>query len=1043
MRLVIDLQFCQFADSHIVEIALLQAQHLISEAGAHSVRIALSSRYPERLVALRAAFAGILPPEHVLLFNTPTPDGTDRVQRTIDLIHENFFTAHGADVVFAPQRFEDAVAATGGPDVDKGPFYIALGVAAVDCLNGQHAGAAAEPAAIAQRAAGPLTGQLLVAGSASVAHALYAHGCNPEFILVADSDSAAAARQTWRAFEQAVAQRRARQAQPARSSLAFISPLPPQQSGIADYSAELLLQLELFYDIFLIVPEMLAFDPVVAERFPIHTVAWFEQHSASFTRILYHFGNSNVHSFMFGLLERHPGVVVLHDFFLGNVLDNMDKVDGNDLARRALFDSHGYTALAYRTANGRNEAVWEYPSNKRVLDHATGVIVHSRYSLELAAHWYGPEVAERWKLVPLLRGVPADGVVSREQARAGLGIGSDELVICSFGMMGRTKLNDRLFRAFLAQAPDPTLRCRLVFVGGADATEFGVELEQRIAASSRAGAITVTGFVDASQYRTWLQSADIAVQLRGQNRGETSASVLDCLLYGTATIVNAHGSNATLPDDAVCKLPDQFSDAELEQALSFLLSDAGARLALGARGQALVRSEHAPERIGVEYADAIEAFSLNSPRARYRDLVRAIAALGAPTDPRHYELLAAAKAIAANQPVMPPRQMFVDVSAMVHSDLKTGIQRVVRSILLSLIQSPPPGIRIEPVYSDGGNQRYRYARSFTCALMGEANLGMEDDPIAHRAGDIFLGLDLAAGVTQHNGPLLAEMRMRGVRIHFVVYDLLPLLLPHAFPFGTEEGFRYYIETIARYADGLLCISRAVADELADWIEAHPVPHATPLQIGYFHLGADIASSVPSTGLPPNAEAVMAACQHQPTILMVGTVEPRKGHAQVLSAFDLLWAKGTPVNLVVVGKAGWMMEPMIKKMTSHGRLNQHLFWLPGVSDEMLMRLYASCAALLAASVGEGFGLPLIEAARHGLPVIARNLPVFREVSGEHAFYFDGAAPEDLATALQVWLELHGNGQAPQSHAMPSLEWAESSAQLVGVVIGGNWYRTLAP
>jgi glycosyltransferase involved in cell wall biosynthesis len=111
--------------------------------------------------------------------------------------------------------------------------------------------------------------------------------------------------------------------------------------------------------------------------------------------------------------------------------------------------------------------------------------------------------------------------------------------------------------------------------------------------------------------------------------------------------------------------------------------------------------------------------------------------------------------------------------------------------------------------------------------------------------------------------------------------------------------------------------------------------------------------------------------------------------------------------------------------------------------MLTRLYESSAALIAASVGEGFGLPLIEAAQHGLPIIARNLPVFREVSGEHAFYFDGSEPADLASALHEWLALHRAGTAPQSHAMPSLSWAQSSSQLVDVVVDGNWYRTVAP
>lgn len=1039
MRLFIDLQFCQTADPSVTGAALSLCQQLVAQAGEHSVWIALNNRYPMRIAPLRAAFAGLLMEERQLVFDTPAPDGTERIQRTIELVRDNFFASHGADIVFVPQMFDDATVTIGVVEPASPTFLTALSVAGTDCLAGAHDARPSTLAAFQRRDASLVQAAMLLAGSDDVAQALHAQGCAPERVLVSDSDPALAAGQAWRAFEQAHAQRPVRAAPSQRAALAFISPLPPQQSGIADYSAELLPVLEEFYDIHLIVPDVLTLDHAVIDRFAVHTVAWFEQHAAEFARVLYHFGNSNVHQFMFDLIERHPGTVVLHDFFLGNVLDNMELAGQTDVARRALFYSHGYTALADRLANGRNAAVWTYPSNKRVLDCATGVIVHSRYSLELAATWYGPAAAERWHLIPLLRDLPPGGGAGREQSRNALGIGADELVICSFGMMGSTKLNDRLFNAFLALPPALAQRCRLVFVGGADATEDGVALEQRIATSSLASAIT--GFVDAATYRTWLQSADIAVQLRAHNRGETSASVLDCLLYGIPTIVNAHGSNVSLPEDVVFLLPDVFPDVALNDALVSLLADPGARLALGARGRTLVHSEHAPAHVGTKYVAAIEAFSMDSPIARYRHLLRSVAAIGAPGDPRHYELVAAAKAISFNQPPLPPRQLFVDVSAVVQLDLKTGIQRVVRSILLSLIQSPPAAFRIEPVYGVGGNQRYRYARRFTAALIGDTDLDLADDPVEHRSGDIFLGLDLAAGVTLQNQRLLADMRDHGIRIYFVVYDLLPLLLPHAFPAGTEGAFRQYNETIARHADGLLCISRAVADELAEWLGAHAAPRPTPLQIGYFHLGADIAASIPSAGLPENAKEVFAAAARHPTVLMVGTIEPRKGHAQVLAAFELLWSKGTPVNLVIVGKAGWMMDGLLNKIRAHPALHHTLFWLPGASDEMLTGLYESCSALMAASIGEGFGLPLIEAAQHGLPIIARDLPVFREVSGEHAFYFDGANPVELAAAMREWLDLHRAGQAPQSHAMPSLSWAQSGKQLLAALIGGNWYRTI--
>jgi glycosyltransferase involved in cell wall biosynthesis len=162
--------------------------------------------------------------------------------------------------------------------------------------------------------------------------------------------------------------------------------------------------------------------------------------------------------------------------------------------------------------------------------------------------------------------------------------------------------------------------------------------------------------------------------------------------------------------------------------------------------------------------------------------------------------------------------------------------------------------------------------------------------------------------------------------------------------------------------------------------------------------------------------------------MVGTLEPRKGHTQTIAAFEKLWADGVDVNLVVVGRQGWMMETLVERLGHHPELNKHLFWLNGISDELLEKVYSSSACLIAASEGEGFGLPLIEAAQHKLPIIARDIPVFREVAGNHAFYFTGTRPDELTTFLHKWLTLLATGEHPKSDDMSWLTWEQSSEQL---------------
>jgi glycosyltransferase involved in cell wall biosynthesis len=132
----------------------------------------------------------------------------------------------------------------------------------------------------------------------------------------------------------------------------------------------------------------------------------------------------------------------------------------------------------------------------------------------------------------------------------------------------------------------------------------------------------------------------------------------------------------------------------------------------------------------------------------------------------------------------------------------------------------------------------------------------------------------------------------------------------------------------------------------------------------------------------------------------------------------------------------MVDMLADKLRQHPELGKHLFWLEGISDEYLEKVYTASSSLIAASEGEGFGLPLIEAAQHKLPIIARDIPVFREVAGEHAFYFRGQKPADLADAVQRWLSLNSEGLAPQSTRMPWLTWSESAQQLIARMNLGN-------
>jgi len=828
--------------------------------------------------------------------------------------------------------------------------------------------------------------------------------------------------------------------------LAFVSPLPPERSGIANYSAELLPALASYYDIELVTDQPVIADPLLAERFCKRSVAWFEEHATSYERVLYHFGNSPFHSHMFHLLRRVPGVVVLHDFYLGHVLRHLEfSMEIPQAWWRALYESHGYPALLERKEATNSESlVTKYPCSWREIADADGVIVHSSYSATLMQQWYGSGVAERVRQVPLMRKC---GPVSlqREHARARLGLPRDAFIFASFGIINPAKLVHRLLNAWRISGFVEDRDCLLILAGEANDPHYARELNICIplAASVSSGRVVKTGFLENVDYLDMLEAVDVAVQLRTDTRGETSGAVLDCMAYGIPTIINAHGPLAELPQDALYALSDAFSDEELVAALAALRSDAALREQLGQAGRAYIQHGLAPERVASLYWEAIETFVSTSPRRRLVSLVGAVAEATAGMDASDAQLADVARAIAQIRPLGGlGRQLFVDVSELIRTDAGSGIQRVVRSVLSELLAHAPDGTRVEPVYADGSGI-YRYARRFTAGFLGLPFVPLPDAEIEVTSGDTFLGLDLAAHIIPGMVNYFHSLRERGVSVQFVLYDLLPALQPHWFPSELAEYLQRWYAAVGEVSDRVIAISGAVADEYRDWLDRAQPVRRQPLQIGYFHLGADIESSTPSRGIDDKTRLAIDAMTMRPTFLMVGTVEPRKGHALALDAFEQLWASNSDAVLVIVGKRGWRIDALAERLCSHAERGRRLYWFEAVSDEALEEIYGRSAVLLAASFGEGFGLPLVEAARRGLPLLVRDIPVFREVAGAGAMYFEADTPETLAQSLQQALDSWRKHELPDSGLIKALTWKESSSQLLDALAGerdvGTWVR----
>ncbi len=818
--------------------------------------------------------------------------------------------------------------------------------------------------------------------------------------------------------------------------VAMVSPLPPEQTGIADYVAELLPTLGETYDLTVISDQGEVWPGLHGEHFEVQSVAWFEEHAHRFDRIVYQMGNSPFHAHMLDLVQRHPGVLVLHDFYISSLMLWAEETGYRHHAfRRALERSHGYGALEQFRREGALAAKLLWPCSYEVVRDALRIIVHSNYSRRLVAEYYGEAFTKKIRLVRQHRA--AEDLRERVVARERLGFGDNDILVCAFGFMDMTKLNHVLIEGWTRAGLAADAQCHLVFVGGEDASEYGQRLRETMSTMEGGSRIRITGFADRQTFDTYLAAADFAVQLRTLSRGETSRTVLDCLAHGVPLIVNANGPMAEYPEDVLIKLDDEFHVDDLVAALRRLRTDAVLRHDLGARGPTYINAVHEPHKTAAGYIAAIEeACTEQAARRQTREVTSLWQRLPA-LDAGQRDTVAQS---VANLLIAPRKsRIYLDMSATVRHDLKTGIERVARSLLRELLAAPPAGCEIVPVYlsDDDGVWRVRRAQRYLASQPDFDYVEAIDEVVTPMPGDALIGLDLypdgVLGAAKFG--LYSYWRKSGAKVGFMIHDLLPITRPEFFPPWANGSHTNWMSVVAANSDLLVCISEHVRSDVANWLTAHRADQPAPVLLVSHH-GADMAASFPSSGLPEGAKEVLAEVHARPTFLMVGTIEPRKGHLQALRAFERLWVAGVDVNLVIVGHEGWKPLPpedrrtipqSVEAIRASAELGKRLFWLEGISDEYLETLYGCASCLLFASEGEGYGLPLIEAAKHHVPIIARDIEVFREVAQEHAFYFSGVEAADLERAVVAWLALRAQGGVPDSSALTWETWAQSAGR----------------
>lgn len=326
------------------------------------------------------------------------------------------------------------------------------------------------------------------------------------------------------------------------------------------------------------------------------------------------------------------------------------------------------------------------------------------------------------------------------------------------------------------------------------------------------------------------------------------------------------------------------------------------------------------------------------------------------------------------------------------------------------------------------NLEYAIVR-LVMAAGGIPSLGLATAAVANDAvsvsfgnGDVLLLADATWMIPSWQSAV-AEARVGGARAVFLIYDLLPVSHPQFFaPLFCAQFKRWLIEMIP-LSDACVCISHATATALREFATAEGLTDALP-PVGVFPLGTKLTPAAAE----PRAEVATIFAKADRPFLMVGTIEPRKNHALVLDAFEQFWAAGGNAPLVVIGRRGWQCDATLRRFTALTVAGRPFTHIADATDADLHYAYRHARCLIFPSVAEGFGLPIVEALAQGLPAIASDIPVHREVGRDLATYIPLGDPAHLAELLRS-IE---NGltvlKAPAPGTVHLPTWAESAAAL---------------
>ncbi|UDL93385.1 glycosyltransferase [Lichenihabitans sp. PAMC28606] len=240
-----------------------------------------------------------------------------------------------------------------------------------------------------------------------------------------------------------------------------------------------------------------------------------------------------------------------------------------------------------------------------------------------------------------------------------------------------------------------------------------------------------------------------------------------------------------------------------------------------------------------------------------------------------------------------------------------------------------------------------------------------------------------------------KIKKSGAKIVILVHDILPIVFEKFYPSPWRYQFRESVLQTTTYADALFCVSDYTKRSVAEFLTRQK--RRLPMMMTAYNGFEPLVSNEGMTMITSKIElsnssnsTVTQLIRHKNPYIMVGSVEPKKGHLPTIRCFESMWAAGLDRSLVIIGRKGWMEQEITEAIETSIYYGDKLHWFSGLDDFDLADAYIHSHALIMSSVAEGFGIPMIEASFYGKPSIVFDTPIAREIIGDIGLFFNNAS-----------------------------------------------------